>query len=73
MSDIHMSLRLSCHADIFKNIDSRYCEDWIKVMSGFGETQRGLFRKLIEEGNGKELIEFMTTEMSHYRDNRGNG
>ena len=72
MSDIHMSLRLTCPADIFRNIDLRFAEDMALVIANLSETGKAKLRDMHDRCDEVGMGRFIMAEMNHYRANRGN-
>lgn len=61
------SLRITCHQDIFRHIDMRFADDTAQTIIGLSDTGKARFRYLIDHRMGNELIEFLTTEIHHYK------
>jgi hypothetical protein len=64
-------VRVRCHADIFKNIDTRFAQDLVNIIENLSETGRAKLRQLYDNSDNDGMGKFLTLELLHYRANRG--
>ena len=64
-------VKICCHADIFKNIDARFAQDMVNIITNLSETGKAKLRQLYGNSDNEGLGSFLMSELNHYRANRG--
>lgn len=63
-------LKVTCHNDIFRNIDRAVARDMVRTIEGFSDTAMAKMRTLMDQCDDQALGKFLREEYNHFRSER---